>query len=259
MIDPNRPVTGYPATGQPPPNPNGYPQPPPPPPSGTAYPYVAAPPAYYHHNDHHPYYQQQHPYTAVEYQRTTFLRRIIAIAIAAIIITGTFIFILWLILRPKLPEFRIDSFSVSKLNLNNSLITANWDIRFTVRNPNKKMTIYYDDVAAGVFYDYVSLADTTIAPFYQDKKAETIEKASLATAGAYVDNRAFDQMNKERVRRGAIGFNVRMVARVRFKAGGWRARRRFLRVYCKDLAVGAGSNNSTGNLTGGSRQCRVGF
>ncbi|KAK6783988.1 hypothetical protein RDI58_017442 [Solanum bulbocastanum] len=47
-------------------------------------------------------------------------------------------------------------------------------------------------------------------------------------------------MNKERSRRGAIGFNVRMVARVKFKAGAWRARRRFVRVYCKDLSVGSG-------------------
>ncbi|MCD7462733.1 hypothetical protein HAX54_049268 [Datura stramonium] len=228
MNDPNRPVTGYPAAGAPPPNPNGYggsaqQQPP----SGIAYPYAAPPPssaAYYHNN---PYYQPQ-PYAT---QRTTFLRRVIAMAIAAMVIAGTFVFIVWLILRPRLPEFRVDSFSVSNLNLSNSLISANWDLGFTVRNPNKKMTLYYDDVAAAVFYDSVSLSDTTVPPFFQDKRAETTQKASFATASAYVDSRAFDGMNKERSRRGAIGFDVRMVARVRFKAGAWRARRRFVRVY----------------------------
>ncbi|XP_055835556.1 NDR1/HIN1-like protein 10 [Solanum dulcamara] len=255
MNDPNRPVTGYPAAGVPPPNPNGYggsahQQPP----LGTAYPYAAPPPssaAYYHNN---PYYQPN-PYAA---QRTTFLRRVIGIAIASMVIAGTFVFILWLVLRPRLPEFRVDSMSVSNLNLTNSLISANWDLRFTVRNPNKKMTLYYDDVAAAVFYDDVSLSDTTVPPFFQDKRVETIQKASFATAGAYVDNRFFDMMNKERSRRGAIGFNVRMVARVRFKAGAWRARRRFVRVYCKDLSVGVGSKNSSGTLLGGARQCRVG-
>ncbi|XP_059314917.1 NDR1/HIN1-like protein 10 [Lycium ferocissimum] len=261
MNDPNRPpVTGYPAPTQPPPpqNPNGYTQPPP----GTAYPYAAPPPssaAYYHNNN--PYYQQQppHPYAAVATQRATFLRRVIAIAIASMVITATFVFIVWLILRPKLPEFRVDSLSVSNLNLNNSLISANWDLRFTVKNPNKKMTLYYDEVALAVFYDYESLSDTTVAPFYQEKRAETGEKASFATKGSYVNNRVFDDMSKERERRGVIGFNVRMFARIRFKAGAWRARRRFIRVYCRGLDVGVGSGKSSGNLIGGSRQCRVGL
>lgn len=180
-------------------------------------------------------------------------------AIAAMVIAGTFVFILWLILRPRIPEFRVDSLSVSNLNLTNSLISGKWDLRFTVRNPNKKMTLYYDDVAAAVFYDDVSLSDTTVPPFFQEKRAETARQASFATAGAYVDNRVFDQMNKERSRKDAIGFNVRMVARVRFRAGAWRARRRFVRVYCKDLSVGVGSNNSSGTLLGGARQCRVGL
>lgn len=261
MNDPNRPVTGYPAAGQPPPNPNGYAgQPPLPPPSGTAYPYAGAPTtstAAYYYNNNNPYYHQPNPYAAD--QRNTFLRRVIVFAIASLVIAGTFVFIVWLILRPKLPEFRIDSLSLSNLKLNNSLITANFDLRFTVRNPNKKMTLYYDDVAAAVYYDYVSLSDTTVPPFFQEKRAETGQKASFATSGAYVDSRAFDEMNRERARRGAIGFNVRMFARVRFKAGAWRARRRFVRVYCKDLSVGVPTNKSSGNLLGGSRQCRVGL
>ncbi|KAJ8558429.1 hypothetical protein K7X08_005195 [Anisodus acutangulus] len=115
--------------------------------------------------------------------------------------------------------------SVSNLNLSNSLISANWDLRFTVRNPNKKMTLYYDDIAAAVFYDYVSLSDTTVPPFYQEKRVETSQKAGFASSGSYVERRVFDEMNSERDRRGSIGFNVRMVARVRFKAGAWRARR----------------------------------
>ncbi|CAN4120175.1 unnamed protein product [Withania somnifera] len=253
MNDPNRPpVTGHPVAG-PLPSPNGYPSQPPP--SGTAYPYAAAPPPsgaaayYYNNNNNNPYYHQpNNPYYAATDRRTTFLRRVITIAIASMVIVGVFIFIVWLVLRPKLPEFRVDSLSVSNLNLNNSSITANFDLRFIVRNPNKKMTIYYDDVAAAVFYDGVSLSDTT-----------TAQKASFATSRAYVDSRAYEEMNRERSSKGVIGFNVRMVARVRFKAGAWRARRRFVRVYCKDLSVGVPTNKSSGNLLGGSRQCRVGL
>ncbi|XP_059300316.1 NDR1/HIN1-like protein 10 [Lycium ferocissimum] len=248
MGDPNRPVTGYPAAAAAPPNPNGYSTAQPPPPA-TAYPY-AAPPYY---NNNYPY---QDPYTA---QRNTFLRRVIAILVASTIITGTVLFVIWLIILPRVPEFQIDSLNISNLNLSNSLITANWDLHFTAKNPNKKITLYFDEIAAAIFYESLSIADTTVPPFFMDKRNETTQKVSFVASGAYVEKWAFDGMNKERAERGGVGFNVRMVARVSYKAGAWRARRRYLRVYCGDLFVGVALNKSSGNLLGGPRKGRVGL
>lgn len=160
---------------------------------------------------------------------------------------------------PRIPEFQVDSLTVSNLNLSNSLITANWDLHFTAKNPNKKITLYYDEIAAAIFYESLSMADTTVPPFFMDKGNETGKKVSFVASGAYVEKWAFEGMSKERVERGSIRFNVKMVARVSFKAGAWRARRRYLRVYCGDLSVGVPLNRSSGNLLGGERRCRVGL
>ncbi|CAN4099025.1 unnamed protein product [Withania somnifera] len=236
MGDPNRPVTGYPAVAPPPP--------------ATTYPYAASP---YYNNNNYPY---PDPYTA---QRNTFLRRVIAILIASTIITGTILFIIWLVILPRIPEFQVDSLAVSNLSLSNSLITANWDLHFTAKNPNKKINLYYDEIAAAIFYESLSIADTTVPPFSMDKENETGQKVSFVASRAYVEKWAFEGMSKERGERGSVRFNVRMVAKVSFKAGGWRARRRYLRVYCGDLSVGVSSNKSSGNLLGGERRCRVGL
>ncbi|KAL3335899.1 hypothetical protein AABB24_031894 [Solanum stoloniferum] len=248
MADPNRPVTGYPAAAAaPPPNHNGYPSAQPPPPA-TAYPYAAPP---YYNN-----YPYPDPYAA---QRNTFLRRVIAILVASTIITGTILFVIWIVILPRIPEFQVDSLSVSNLNLSNSLITANWDLRFTARNPNKKLTLYCDEIAAAIFYDSLSIADTTVPPFFMDRVNETSQEVSFVATGAYVEKWAFEGMGKERAEKASVRFNVRMVARVSFKAGSWRARRRYLRVYCGDLSVGVALNKSSGNLLGGQRRCRVGL
>ncbi|XP_004241340.1 uncharacterized protein At1g08160 [Solanum lycopersicum] len=247
MADPNRPVTGYPAAAAPPPNHNGYPSARPQPPA-TAYPYAAPP---YYNN-----YPYPDPYAA---QRNTFLRRVIAILVASTIITGTILFVIWIVILPRIPEFQVDSLNVSNLNLSNSLITANWDLRFTARNPNKKLTLYYDEIAAAIFYDSLSIADTTVPPFFMDRVNETTQEVSFVASGAYVEKWAFEGMAKERAEKASVRFNVRMVARVSFKAGAWRARRRYLRVYCGDLSVGVALNKSSGNLLGGQRQCRVGL
>lgn len=99
MADHSRPATGYP----PPPaqysnNPNGQTFST----AGTAYPYAAPPPQNPYYNPN-PYYGPD-PYAA---QRATFLRRLLSILIASIVITGTIVFIVWLILRPQIPDFKV--------------------------------------------------------------------------------------------------------------------------------------------------------
>ncbi|KAL0417550.1 UNVERIFIED_CONTAM: hypothetical protein Sradi_1168500 [Sesamum radiatum] len=256
MDDHNRPVTGYPAPN---PNSNGYSANPPPP--GTAYPYTAAaapPPvnAYYSHQNN-PYYQQPDPNIA---RRATFLRRFLAFVIGLIVVFAAITFIVWLVLRPQLPEFRVDSFSVSNFTLgNNSLISFTSEVRLTARNPNKKMTLSYDHIRAVVFYQSWLLSDTMIPPFSQGTKNETSLTANFAAAGSFLDRPAVDGINSERGNNGNVGFNLRMVSSVRFKAKAWRTRRRFLKVLCGDLAVGIQSNGRSGTLIGGPRQCRVGI
>nr|XP_027125237.1 NDR1/HIN1-like protein 10 [Coffea arabica] len=251
MADPNnRPVTGYPAPAT-----NGHP----PPPSNTSYPYAAPPPAAYYNQQYYtgPAYHQPDP-DAI--RRATFLRRLFAFIIAGVIILGTILFIIWLVLRPRLPEFRVDSLSVSNFNLSSStLVSADFDVKITARNPNGKITLFYDNVEAAVYFKNFQLSQTTLPPFSQGKKNETSFTAELAAVKAYLDGDIANGINGERGKNGNVVLNVRMLMEVRFKAGAWKARRRYLKAFCGDLSVGISANASNGTLTGGPRQCRVGL
>ncbi|XP_057782018.1 NDR1/HIN1-like protein 10 [Salvia miltiorrhiza] len=259
MDDRNRPVTGYPA-----PNPqtNGYSATAaPPPPPGTAYPYAAAAPppsAYYYQSN--PYQQQNYQYDAESVRRATCLRRIFAFVIGLVVIFGTVTFIVWLVLRPQLPEFRVDSFSISNFTLSNdSLISFTSEIKLTARNPNKKMKLGYDHIETAIYYQSYSLSETTVAPFYQGTKNETSLTARFAAAGSFLEKAAVDGITGERGKNGNVNFNLRMLSRVRFEAKAWRTRRRFLKVFCGDLVLGLPTSGRSGVLTGGPRQCRVGI
>ncbi|GFQ06937.1 protein yls9 [Phtheirospermum japonicum] len=245
----NGPVTGYPATN---PQPNGgYSAQPPP--SGAAYPYPAAP-------RRQPLLQSNYQYHPDSARRATCLRRIFAFVIGLVIIFGTVTFIVWLVLRPQLPEFRVDSFSISNFTLgNNSLVSFTSEIRLTARNPNKKMSLVYDHIEAVLFYKSGSLSETTVPPFSQDTKNETSLTANFAAAGSFVDRPVVDGINGDRAKTGNVDFNLRMLSRVRFEAPAWRTRRRFLKVFCGDLIVSIPSNGRSGALTGVPPQCRVGI
>ncbi|XP_010248447.1 PREDICTED: NDR1/HIN1-Like protein 3-like [Nelumbo nucifera] len=256
MEDPNKPVTGYPPgyhQGQSSYNSNGYP------PAqssysaastatGTSYPYTAPLPAAYYNTN--PYYTP--PY---DQRRTTFFRRFIAAIIAVFLIIGAITFIVWLVLHPHVPEFRVDSVSVSSLNINNSQVTGNWDVGFTVRNPNKKMSVHYDNMFSTLFYRRQSLSDTSLPPLSQGKKNETTVRARFAASSGYIGDAA-SALASDRSS-GSVSFNVNIGAWVWFKAGAWRTRRHLLRVFCEDLKVGFSSNTQTGVLSGGPKNCEV--
>lgn len=240
MEDRQRPVTGYPAPG--------YPQPHS---TTTTYPYNAPPPPYYNPNTTYhapPYYSP----------RATFLRRFLVAMIAFFIISGTIIFIIWLILRPRLPYFTVSSASVSSFNASNSHLSGEWDISFDVQNPNKKMSISYERVESSISYKSIELSQTNIAPFYQGTKNETTVKASFAAVQAYVYDREINALNAERTT-GSVSFTVKVLARVSFKSGVWKARSRFLSVLCDKVAFGLPLNATKGSLKGGPRECRVGL
>ncbi|GMY17831.1 ndr1/hin1-like protein 10 [Fagus crenata] len=148
MQDPSRPVTGYPA-------PNGCPPPQP----GVAYPY--------HANQPNPY---PYPYAYVQPNRASsscaFIRSFILAMMVAFIMMGVTIFIVWLVLRPRFPEFQVESVSLTNFSASNSSssITGKWNFRFSVTNPNKKMSISYDVVQCLLFYNPEFISETRIPP-----------------------------------------------------------------------------------------------
>ncbi|GMY26880.1 ndr1/hin1-like protein 10 [Fagus crenata] len=148
MQDPSRPVTGYPA-------PNGCPLPQP----GVAYPY--------HANQLNPY---PYPYAYVQPNRASssraFIRSFILAMMVAFIVMGVTIFIIWLVLRPRFPEFQVEFVSLTNFSASNSSssIIGNWNFRFSVTNPNKKMSISYDVVQCLLFYKPKFISETRIPP-----------------------------------------------------------------------------------------------
>lgn len=159
----------------------------------------------------------------------------------------------------RVPLICRTSVTLSNFNLSSSsLITGNWDVRFTVRNPNHKITLAYDHIEAYVFYQSDAITETSVPPFVQGTKNETEVRATFAALSAYVDQKVGDRIAADRAR-GSVNFNVRMLARVRFRAGAWRARKRLLSVVCGDLSVTVSLSSNGGSLVGGSRNCKVGL
>lgn len=244
MGDPSRPVTGYPASAYPQTsnNPNGYP-------------FQAHQPPY----DNRPNPNYAYPYADnASAARVTFLRRFIAGMIAFFILFGSVFFIIWLVLRPRVPDFRVDSVSLTSFNVSASpqAVSGNWAVGFSIYNPNKRMKLVYDEMVSTIDYKSEHLSQTRIPPFVQGKKNQTAVTATYSAINSYVDGRSVSSINGDRAR-GTVSFDVRVHGRIGFRSGWWRMKRRLLRVLCENVAVAVSSGGGSGKMVGGARDCRV--
>ncbi|CAL9039907.1 NDR1/HIN1-like protein 10 [Musa acuminata AAA Group] len=241
--DPKPVVTGYPAPLA----------------AAAAYPYPAPPPPSYYSNIAPPPPQPQYyprPYAAAAVAAPAynplFLRRLLSFFVALFLLVGLAVFIVWLVLRPRLPEIGVTSVAVSGFNLSASeqQLSADFDLNLAVHNPNRKMGIYYDHVTAAVLYGTETISEASLAPFYQEKGNTIAVRARFVAVGEYVDPDAVKGIRSDQSRGdGAVGFQVTVLAWVRFRSGAWRTRWHTMRVYCDDVPIGL-KNGTTSSASG---------
>lgn len=63
-----------------------------------------------------------------------------------VVVVGATIGILYLVFKPKLPDYSIDRLQLTRFALNqDSSLTTAFNVTITAKNPNEKIGIYYED------------------------------------------------------------------------------------------------------------------
>ncbi|BAF27645.1 Os11g0157300 [Oryza sativa Japonica Group] len=277
---PPAPAMGYPANHPPPPPSSNAAYfasaaPPPAATNGTAafavaYPYPAPPPhshshpppppphAYHHHHYPPPPPPHHHPYPPHP-PPPTCLRRLLGLVVAAFLLLGAATFIVWLLLRPRVPAFSLASLTLSRVAYSaaNSSLSASFDASLLADNPNSKLTVtYFSPLASVSLAPSSPIAVATLPPFAQPPRNTTTLAFRLEVDGAYVGPDDAAPLKGGGV--GTMEVQVRLAAVAVFDRGGWRTRRRVMRVMCDGVPVAfRGKNGMEAAFTGPARRCDV--
>ncbi|XP_045794367.1 NDR1/HIN1-like protein 6 [Trifolium pratense] len=168
----------------------------------------------------------------------TILCRILSILTAIVIILGVIILIVYFVFKPRYPEIRVDSAELTSLNFTGNYLTAKWDIKFIVSNPNKKLDITYNLISSGVFYgkdknQFGNIATTKLQPFYQPKKSKTLFPVHFETYNMYVGNVVANGIIDGRLR-GSLKFGVVFNAIIK-RTGWFHPKDSLLKVSCNPM------------------------
>ncbi|CAN8275853.1 unnamed protein product [Cochlearia groenlandica] len=100
----------------------------------------------------------------------------LSILLVLIVVLGATIGILYLVFKPKLPDYSIDRLTLTRFTLNqdSSLSTA-FNVTITAKNPNEKIGIYYEDGSKiNVWYLQTELSNGSLPKFYQGHENTTV-------------------------------------------------------------------------------------
>ncbi|KAG6478029.1 hypothetical protein ZIOFF_061461 [Zingiber officinale] len=193
---------------------------------------------------------------------TFFESRLFLILVGVFVLLGLLLIaIRHLVFGDRDPEFAVSSACVTGFNLSaqQQQLFASFDLNLTVHSPNRWSRIYYENGIASMLYASYILSEKTLAPFDQGTGKTTVIRVRLAVLGKYINSDVVRGIESDRGRGdGAVGFNVRVFAMIRFLSG---TRWSPLRVNCNDVLIGFGNGTNeatTGYLLGSApKKCVV--
>ncbi|RDX76939.1 NDR1/HIN1-like protein 10, partial [Mucuna pruriens] len=147
------------------------------------------------------------------------------ILVALIVLVGLAILIFWLVVQPRSYKFYVTETDLTQFEYytNNNTLHYNMVLNFTARNPNKKLSIYYDKVEALAFYEGTRFGNSDVVThmnsFRQYKKStDPMRAVFLGQKVVVFDNDQVSKLNQDKSA-GDYDIYVKLYFRIRFRLG----------------------------------------
>ncbi|ERN10236.1 NDR1/HIN1-like protein 13 [Amborella trichopoda] len=171
--------------------------------------------------------------------------------ITLIILIGITLGALYLIFRPKLPEYSVDRLRITAFNFNptDMSLYTQFAVTITAKNPNKKIGIYYEDGShLSVWYSDTRLCTGALPKFYQGHQNTTVMEVALA--GQNQVGSGLQAAIAEQQSTGMVPLLFRGDVPVRIKFGALKLMKITSKVRCNLVVDSLSANNQVSIRTG---------
>ncbi|KAK7345231.1 hypothetical protein VNO77_15823 [Canavalia gladiata] len=172
----------------------------------------------------------------------------IVIGLTTLSLLATF---LWFALKPRFPTFHIDAVTVTSLSTTASAeLNALFNVVITIRNPNRKVTLSYENLDAAIWFERRNLALAFFQPFSQGTKSKTELRTWFQVFHKQFKNNMVRRIGMQ-LAHGSVDFGLTLNARVRFRSNHKHSAIHSLNIECYPIHIVFplnDSNNHTGTL-----------
>nr|CAA68848.1 hin1 [Nicotiana tabacum] len=175
-----------------------------------------------------------------------------------LIILGVIALVLWLVLRPNKVKFYVTDATLTQFDLSTTNNTIFYDLalNMTIRNPNKRIGIYYDSIEARALYQGERFDSTNLEPFYQGhKNTSSLRPVFKGQSLVLLGDREKSNYNNEK-NLGVYEMEVKLYMRIRLKVGWIKTHKIKPKIEC-DFKVPLGSNGRSSSANFEETRCHL--
>ncbi|KAK3143361.1 hypothetical protein QOZ80_4AG0299400 [Eleusine coracana subsp. coracana] len=158
------------------------------------------------------------------------------IIVALVVALGATAGILYLVFRPKIPNFNVDRLTVTRFDVNATSMTATgaFDVDVTATNPNRRIGVYYDGGEVTASFNGTELCRGPFPALYQGHRT-TVNPRITLTGETRLDSDVVAQLARQQ-QAGFIPLQVRARVPIRIKFGGLKLWKMTGKAYCDLVA-----------------------
>ncbi|XP_062227142.1 NDR1/HIN1-like protein 6 [Phragmites australis] len=141
------------------------------------------------------------------------------VVLVLVVALGATAGILYLVFRPKIPNFHVDRLMVTRFDVNTTSMTVNdaFDVDVTATNPNRRIGIYYDGGEVTASFNGTKLCSGAFPTLYQGHRTTVQPRISL-TGETRLDSAVAAQLAQQQ-QAGFVPLTVRARVPIRIKFG----------------------------------------
>lgn len=145
---------------------------------------------------------------------------LLKLIVTVVIIVGIAVLLFWLIVRPNKVKFHVVDASLTEFNLtSDNILQYNLTVNMTVRNPNKRIGIYFDRIEAQAYYEDALFDSVELERYYQGHKStHTLNPEFTGENSVSLGASELSNFNSEKAS-GTYSIDVKLRLRIRFKLG----------------------------------------
>ncbi|CAN4089094.1 unnamed protein product [Withania somnifera] len=165
--------------------------------------------------------------------------------------------IFWVLYRPQRPSFSVSTLQVSQFNLNSTKLASKFNLTVIARNPNKKISFFYDPINISFHSDDVDIGDGSLPAFEHDTKGIITLKTLVSSTGKNLDDSAISNLRSKLKNKNSLPLEIKLDTKVKVKVGSLKTKKVGIRVKCDGIKITlpSGKTPTKGNTSNG--KCKV--
>ncbi|XP_019193969.1 PREDICTED: protein YLS9 [Ipomoea nil] len=175
------------------------------------------------------------------------------IVITVVILAAIAGVIFYFLYRPEQPNFAVNSLHLSQFNVSSTTLTSKLNISVSARNPNKKLTYFYDPITISTFSGDIPVGTGSFPAFEHGTKNTTTLKTTISTSKQTLDAGDISKLKSKKT----LPLTLKLETKVKVKVGGLKTKKVGIRVTCDGIHVNVPGGKSPSKATTSNVDCKV--